>query len=558
VQHSLRKEPPVAFSVVAATSSLDRVLRRAAFLQDVVGLFARPVTPHLAWSCSHQGNLVFGVPVNTLAEYASQYLPASKKDSMQRLDALLAFLLHGHESRYAAEIRTALASKKTTLALTHDLHIYKAKFFPRMIHALMNIFITDLGRGTVVDPFSGSGTALLEASLLNLPSLGVDPDPISALISDCKVEPFTRGRDRTRALLVSVSDELNDGLPLFASRRTNENSISLLPGELRTKLERRDRLEGTRFLPEIERDVAMLRALRGRCARQNPGLLEVLLSDAVTKKIRYRFVGVGNGKYTIEVVSQSIVERLRHKVGSALALCDIFEWLDSQVGVEFGASTAVKGDARLLDCVPSEVCVGACITSPPYLPASSGREHYASSRTLALNVTGLSHALDTNALIGGTEHHEAKRFDPCDLTSSGKELVRYLMSDADRTDPQRDAMRFERKAIPTARYLVDIETFLHSLRKRIREGGVCLLIVASQHVFYSHRRLQEMKANGDRTSPAVEYVSSGRALYGEIAERSGWRVGEEIKMQLAKSVTSMARPRAQDDYSESVLVLRPA
>jgi hypothetical protein len=38
----------------------------------------------------------------------------------------------------------------------------------------------------------------------------------------------------------------------------------------------------------------------------NRQLLSVLASDAVTKKIRYRFIGVGNGKYTIEIVKNVV------------------------------------------------------------------------------------------------------------------------------------------------------------------------------------------------------------------------------------------------------------
>jgi hypothetical protein len=87
---------------------------------------------------------------------------------------------------YASEkLRSA---KKTTLSLSHDLHIYKAKFFPRMVRALLNIFSPP--SDIVFDPFCGSGTALLEASLLWMDSIGMDIDPICQLISSTKTAPF--------------------------------------------------------------------------------------------------------------------------------------------------------------------------------------------------------------------------------------------------------------------------------------------------------------------------------------------------------------------------------
>lgn len=559
IQTSVRSSEPIGVCVDAPASAVARLLERAAFVQDVAVYTSDTWKPQTPLVFPHGDGVFSGVPVIALAEYASHLVDTPGRDSAQRLDAMLAYLHQARESQYSTSVRAATASKKTTLALSHDLHIYKAKFFPRMVHALMNLFSEAFQRGTVLDPFSGSGTALLEASMLGLPSFGTDLDPLSALISSCKVTPFTVDRRNTRSLLGSVlADVEAEQMPLFRPRNAGSLSSSALSDELRAKLERRDKRDGTVFLPEIERDLSALLHIRDRHQSAQPGLLEVILSDAVTKKIRYRFVGVGNGRYTIEVVSQPMLERFHEKVASTLAVCDVFEWMEERLQVNFAPTGAAQGDARSLNGYSGKRNVGACITSPPYLPASSGREHYASSRSLALNVTGLSDHLDMSKFVGGTEHAGVADFDPSLLGTTGQRLIKYLMSDRDRTDPQRDAMRFERKAVPTWRYILDVEEFLKSLRLRTKAGGVCLMVVASQHVFYSHRRLQEAKKNATEdltATEAVEYVVSGKELYGEIAERAGWSLDEEIRMELAKPATSMARPRSQDDYSESILVL---
>lgn len=556
VQATLRPGEPVAFLAETTASSLERLLRHSAFAQEVVGI-APPNWGGDSALVERFGQGVFlGVPVVALSEYASELLGETPKGSHERLDRLLRFLLTGDAKFRSPEVVRAVHAKKTTLSLTHDLHIYKAKFFPRMVHAIQNIFAAQIGSGALVDPFCGSGTALLEGSLGSVQSFGIDLDPLSALISKCKVEPFTRGRKATRTLLKTLQDGIHSSEgPLFRSQKRVTSSA--LPDELRGKLQRRDQKNGTSFLPEIESDLGTLLELRERFSKKEPGLLEVLLSDAVTKKIRYRFVGVGNGKYTIEVVKQPILERFEQKVRSTLAICDVFEWLEMRVGVSFAASSASIGDATTLEGLPNKLEVGGCITSPPYLPASSGREHYAPSRAVALSVTGLADAMRHDRFVGTAEVDDESRFDPKSLTPAGQGLLQYLLSDkSDNADPQRDAMRFARKAIPSWRYLVDIERFMKSLRKRTGENGVCVLVVASQHTFYSHRRLQEAKQNGDEGG-AVEYVAKGSELYGQIAVRAGWNLDEEIQMQLAKSATSMARPRSKDEYSESILVLRP-
>lgn len=58
-------------------------------------------------------------------------------------------------------------------ALTHGLHKYPAKFFPELPRWLIERYSS---KGDwVLDPFMGSGTTNLEASMLGRRSVGVDP-----------------------------------------------------------------------------------------------------------------------------------------------------------------------------------------------------------------------------------------------------------------------------------------------------------------------------------------------------------------------------------------------
>ena len=117
----------------------------------------------------------------------------------------------------------------------------------------------------------------------------------------------------------------------------------------------------------------------------------MLASDAVTKKIRYRFIGVGNGKYTIEIVKQPILVRVREKARRARELCYVFEDLREQFGLNIGNVTVNDGDACHPESWGLRDSADIIITSPPYLPASSGREHYTASRALSFAVLGLEH-----------------------------------------------------------------------------------------------------------------------------------------------------------------------
>lgn len=86
---------------------------------------------------------------------------------------------------YFSDIKGKGQIGRTNQYLTHWYYPYKAKFHPQMIKALINW--TGLKKGqTLLDPFMGSGTALIEAKLIGVDSIGIDIDPFCAFLSKVK------------------------------------------------------------------------------------------------------------------------------------------------------------------------------------------------------------------------------------------------------------------------------------------------------------------------------------------------------------------------------------
>jgi DNA modification methylase len=81
-------------------------------------------------------------------------------------------------------IKFDLDSFKDKGYLTHNFHPYPAKFVPQIPRIIIEA-LTDVG-DTVLDPFCGSGTSLVEASILQRHSVGFDLNPIAGLISRVK------------------------------------------------------------------------------------------------------------------------------------------------------------------------------------------------------------------------------------------------------------------------------------------------------------------------------------------------------------------------------------
>lgn len=73
---------------------------------------------------------------------------------------------------------------------THGLFPYRGKFHPQMIKGLLNVMGLKAGE-TVLDPMMGSGTVLIEASLLGIKSVGVDASPFCQFMTQAKLNGLT-------------------------------------------------------------------------------------------------------------------------------------------------------------------------------------------------------------------------------------------------------------------------------------------------------------------------------------------------------------------------------
>lgn len=75
-------------------------------------------------------------------------------------------------------------NKKSTNYLTHNFHTYPAKFPPQ----IPKYFIENFSKknDTILDPFVGCGTTLVECMILERNSIGIDLNPIATMVSKCK------------------------------------------------------------------------------------------------------------------------------------------------------------------------------------------------------------------------------------------------------------------------------------------------------------------------------------------------------------------------------------
>jgi len=74
-----------------------------------------------------------------------------------------------------------------TKQYTHGFHTYPATFIPQIARKLISVFSTE--GDTVCDIFCGSGTTLIESSLLDRNAIGIELNPLAVLIAKVKTTP---------------------------------------------------------------------------------------------------------------------------------------------------------------------------------------------------------------------------------------------------------------------------------------------------------------------------------------------------------------------------------
>jgi hypothetical protein len=88
------------------------------------------------------------------------------------------------ENDHARRERATDRGRQSTRFGLHGVHEYKGKFNPQVVRSLCNV--VDPTAQTLIDPFCGSGTSLLEALRLRMDAFGVDRSPMAWFIASTK------------------------------------------------------------------------------------------------------------------------------------------------------------------------------------------------------------------------------------------------------------------------------------------------------------------------------------------------------------------------------------
>jgi len=122
--------------------------------------------------------------------------------------------------------------EKDTTKHVHRLHPYKGKFIPQLVEYFLDSHIDSFKKEVyfhkgdiILDPFCGSGTALVQSNELGIHAVGIDISSFNALISDVKIRKydFNKVRNEIKKITVAFKNFIhNSKIVKFENELLNE------------------------------------------------------------------------------------------------------------------------------------------------------------------------------------------------------------------------------------------------------------------------------------------------------------------------------------------------
>ena len=403
------------------------------------------------------------------------------------------------QSQLEATARSGRKRQATRYSV-HGLHEYKGKFNPQVVRALLNIF--DIGPDqSVLDPFCGSGTTLVECSHMGVISHGIDVNPLAVYVSNAKLKALGTPITKLQASLHLLTTKLNtDARGLSDSLDDSERTAYLRSW----------------FRSDILQAIERLRILICELARDQAPIFLTIASNLLRAYSQQDPRDLRIRRRRSPLPTNSFYDAFSR--GASIAL-ERIEAAQSVLGTRFPANRAELGD--IVGCTADQFSAqfDSAITSPPYAMALP----YIDTQRLSLVWLGLVSPDRIRAL-------EAELIGSREFRGVDRSELRATMASNTAGLPQAEAMfcrqlhgaldsrdGFRRQAVPILlyRYFVAMQGSFESILRLLRPGAPFALIVGRNH----------STIGGDR------YDIDTPTHLANLASNVGWLVSDMLPLQ---------------------------
>lgn len=365
------------------------------------------------------------------------------------------------------------AARKDPKYATHGLHPYKGKFYPQLAKGLLNLAGVEEG-ATLLDPFCGSGTTLLEGYLNGYSAFGCDMHPLAAKIARAKTEILDTDPDvlieaiaTLQEIIASPPKRLPSGISGFADECVEEVG---------------------RWFPKpvIAKMDWLLKAIRKMSAGPVRDFLEVVLSSII-RDVSQQDPSDLRVRYRKELLEDADLFGLfSEQLAIQFSRVEKFWRVRGRAPHPFQRTCVVSGDNReratfeALGLVPGSVDL--VLTSPPYATALP---YIDTDRLSLLTLFGLSSSdrrpLEGN-LTGSREISigDRKRLDALTAKATGLPKSSGIFLAKLRSCLAKDKEAgFRKQNMPAlmTRYLVDMAGALQNMHLFCRAGAQVMIVI---------------------------------------------------------------------------------
>jgi len=295
-------------------------------------------------------------------------------------------------------------------SLTHPVHTYPARLHPATARGLVELIGSRMREGeSLLDPFCGSGTTLVEARYCGYPAIGVDLNPLAVRLARWKTWTAPVGRRReARDLGLRIATEV-----MAAGKDARRSGFTPAPkrGPKGFDPNARSRLVGKWFSPHIRRELETIASAIDDVRTDDEELAEFLTMalSAALYKVSHRKSDTDPTWVERNVPRGAAARWFGERVSMVTA------GLEDLAQGRRPLPVVYEADAR--DLVKLKLPpIGGVVTSPPY----AGTYDYADHHKLRFDFLGIRHrkldeqelgprrAFAANSLAAGHAWREAQ------------------------------------------------------------------------------------------------------------------------------------------------------
>ena len=512
---------------VKSTLPISQLIRRLAYTREVlvvtegdnVDAVAKEVFPEGAVGCNVKGYLNEGYVL--LRAITNQYflekssyiskLSRQEQEVNKNLESLFGYPWPPGLYRIPASSTMAVGKRledyfaireEQSLYLTHIWHPYKAKFHSRMARALLN-YVAPNDDSLVMDNWAGSGTLNVEATLMGISNIGLEINPLSALMASVKCQAYSFQPGIIEEEISHFTDEFQADLQRIRSgavvttlldyggKGTGSGSYSGEAVELRTEAERiNNELRSLFAIEQVEEFLVARNLINKTYKSVMRNFMLLALSGSISDLARRR-----KGRL-LEVMTLRLYKLmylrlyLYHKLNDTLKVkpaksetfvCDNRRPFETAKSLDGSGLVLRKGS------------VDGIVTSPPYSTAVDYiRNDFPQLRVLGLVRPGEFDDLEKN-MEGNPKPRLYRDEKLVAEVSKESEFYESLPQTAKNSIKELRKAGREPEAMRTYKFFKDMYASLLAMNRLLKVGGKCAIVIGNNHYKTSESDVEEVR-----------------------------------------------------------------